>query len=121
MVVVDTSIWIGHFRKPDPLLAEVLENGALKMHELVIAELALGSVPDRDNLLEDLSLLPKLFAVEANELIEFVSDRRLYSSGIGYVDAQLLIAAAKADGRLWTHDKRLAAQAERLGLAWASA
>lgn len=118
MLIADTSIWIDHFRKPDLLLAEALEAGSLQMHELVIAELALGSVPDRENLLADLAFLPKLAAVAPTELIAFVTGQHLYASGIGYVDAQLLLATRDSGSRLWTRDKRLAAQAERLGLAF---
>ncbi len=45
---------------------------------------------------------------------------RLFSLGIGYVDAQLLAATRlTADAALWTSDRRLHAPAQRLGVAYA--
>ncbi len=42
----------------------------------------------------------------------------LYSCGIGYVDAHLIASARISPGaRLWSRDKRLRTQAERLGVA----
>ena len=45
----------------------------------------------------------------------------LWGKGIGYVDTHLLASLRLAgDARLWTLDKRLHAQAERLGVAYAA-
>jgi predicted nucleic acid-binding protein len=44
----------------------------------------------------------------------FVELHRL--RGIGLVDAQLLLAAIRADAALWTLDADLAAEAERFGI-----
>lgn len=118
MILADTSIWIDHFRKANRKLAEALASRDLTIHELVVAELALGSVPNRSALLADLALLPMLAAAGSADLIAFVTERHLYASGIGYVDAQLLLAAHNSGVSLWTRDRRLAAQAERLGLAF---
>jgi predicted nucleic acid-binding protein len=42
----------------------------------------------------------------------------VFGQGIGYVDAHLLAAARLSpDTKLWSRDKRLAAAAERLGVA----
>jgi hypothetical protein len=42
---------------------------------------------------------------------------KLFGSGIGYIDAHLLAAAAVTPGALlWTRDKRLRVIAERLSL-----
>ena len=49
-----------------------------------------------------------------------IEARELHGTGIGYVDAHLLAATfLDSDGKLWTRDKRLQAQAERLGVAYA--
>ena len=43
----------------------------------------------------------------------------LHNKGIGYVDAHSLAATRLSeDGKLFTADRRLRAQAERLGLAY---
>lgn len=50
--------------------------------------------------------------------LAFADRHSLGGTGIGFVDANLLATAAAADAVLWTRDKRLAAQAGRLGLAY---
>ncbi len=42
----------------------------------------------------------------------------LAGTGIGYVDAHLLVSARLADATLLTRDSKLLAQAERLDLAY---
>ena len=45
---------------------------------------------------------------------------KLFNTGLGYVDVHLLAATQQlTQGLLWTRDKRLHAQAERLGVAFA--
>ncbi|PKM38395.1 MAG: hypothetical protein CVV06_00710 [Gammaproteobacteria bacterium HGW-Gammaproteobacteria-10] len=45
-VLVDTSVWIDHFRKKEPALVGLLENGQVLGHPFVRGELALASSPD---------------------------------------------------------------------------
>ena len=116
-LLADTSVWIDHFRTPNPLLSKAISNGELVCHEYVIAELALGSVPERMRLLAALAALPAPMPVTTSELIDFINRHDLTSKGIGFVDAHLLISVSQSENvRLWTHDKRLAAQADLLGL-----
>jgi predicted nucleic acid-binding protein len=118
MLLADSSVWIDHFRSPEEQFKRALGDGHLIMHELVIAELALGSIPDRDKLIAALQLMPRLDGLTQPELLSFISRHELMSKGVGYVDAQLLGSIARMAGaRLWTRDKRLHAQAERLGVA----
>ena len=117
MVLVDTSAWIDHLRKPDLAIESVIRAGELYTHDFVIAELALGSLPNRHQLLGDLRRFPRLAIEAVEEILAFVDAMALPATGIGFVDATLLSAAAKTQNvRIWTRDKRLAAQAERLGL-----
>ena len=53
------------------------------------------------------------------EVAAFIEWANLYATGVDYVDAHLLTSARLSTGtRLWTRDKRLRAQAERLQLAY---
>ena len=118
MVLADTSIWIDHFRRADLRLAEFLENGDVAMHPLVIGELLLGHVPRIVEMIGDLNTLPKAMVASWEEVLKFISDRKLPGSGIGYVDAHLLAAAALTpETFVWTRDKRLHAAAQSLSLA----
>lgn len=118
MVIADTSVWIEHFRSPQAPLIRLISEGQLGIHPYVVGELALGSVPDRANLLTVLQSLPRRSESGVEALLAFVDAHELRSKGIGYVDAHLLMTCAGNDDWLWTFDKRLLAQAERLNLAY---
>jgi hypothetical protein len=117
-VLVDTSIWIDHFRRGDPRLVGFLDHGDVVMHPFVIGELMLGHVPKIANMIDDLNTLPKAIVATADEVLRFITDRKLSGSGIGYVDAHLLVATALSPETLfWTRDKRALAAAQALSLA----
>ncbi len=118
MVLVDTSIWIDHFRRGDARLAQLLDRGEVAMHPFVVGELLLGSALGSDNLVGDLNTLPRTSVASSDEVLKFITNRKLPGSGIGYVDAHLLAAAALTPETLiWTRDKRLLAAAQSLSLA----
>lgn len=118
MILVDTSVWIDHFRVGDTRLARLLENGLVLAHPFVIGELALGSFRDPAAILGALELLPQADAATHEEVLAFITTANLPGSGIGYVDAHLLASVRLTpDAGLWTRDKRLDAVAGRLGLA----
>ena len=117
-VLADTSIWIDHFRRSDLRLAQLLDLGEVAMHPFIVGELLLGHVPKITEMIDDLNKLPKATVASADEVLRFISDRKLPGSGIGYVDAHLLAAAALTPETLvWTRDKRLLAAAQSLSLA----
>lgn len=101
------------------LLSERLE--AL-VHPYVIGELALGSLPDRARLLARFAEMPQPPLARHTHVMQLIEAEELFSTGIGYVDAHLLASARLLRGSLiWTRDKRLHVQAERLGIAYAHA
>jgi predicted nucleic acid-binding protein len=114
--LVDTSVWIDHFRRANPELQHALEAGAVAVHPFVVGELALGQLRQRDEILTLLGSLPAAAGAEPDEVLHFVGLERLSGSGIGWVDAHLLCACRLAGWRLWTADKPLKRQAARLGL-----
>ncbi len=90
MILVDTSVWSRHFRRGDAALATLLERGEVVVHPWVLGELALGPGLRLD-VLDDLSRLPSVARVRDPDLLAFI---RLHAlRGIGWVDAQLLVAA----------------------------
>lgn len=114
MILVDTSVWIDHFRAGDAALVELLNQGRVLMHPFVLGELALGNFRRRDVLgaLRDLS--PATVATDG-EVLDFIERNVLFGLGIGYVDAHLLAAVALTpNASLLTRDSRLATAAERL-------
>jgi predicted nucleic acid-binding protein len=118
-ILIDTSVWVDFYRGSPRAagVAGLLEDDRVLMHPWIAGELALGSLGRRrDRVLADLKLLPAARVVSDDETMEFIEAHRLYSRGIGWVDAQLLGSALLSDARFWTFDKPAARAAEALGL-----
>lgn len=117
MILVDTSVWIDHLRHPEPKLQDLLQIDEVVTHPLVRLELALGSIADREKVLNDLSLLVQAPVAGTDELFALVELRRLYRRGIGITDLHLA-ASALLDSSisLWTRDRRLGDLADELGI-----
>lgn len=117
MILVDTSIWIDHINASDPVLVTLLTNGRVLIHPYVIAEIALGSLRNRDVVLGALRDLPSAPLATPEETLFLVEREKLFNRGIGYVDTSLLASARLQPGiSIWTRDKRLGKAAEDLGL-----
>ncbi|AGS25819.1 type II toxin-antitoxin system VapC family toxin [Rhizobium etli] len=116
MILVDTSIWIDHFRHRDAELSKIIEEDRLLCHPFVIGELALGSLRDRDAVMAFLAAQREAFIATHDEVMTMIDRHLIFSMGIGYTDAHLL-ASTLLDRRstLWTRDKRLAAAAQKAG------
>lgn len=57
-VLVDTSVWVEHFRRLLSVLVQLLQADAVLVHPLVILELTCGTPPEpRARTLGDLALL----------------------------------------------------------------
>ena len=119
MILVDTSVWIDHLRSGEPALATALEGGWVLMHPFVLGELACGNLNNRSEVLRLLGDLPAAPTATDPEALGLIERRALMGRGIGYVDVHLLASAALTGvGRLWTRDRRLAAAAAELELAF---
>ncbi len=118
MVLVDTSVWIDHFREALPALAHALERQDVFTHSLVIGELASGNLKRRSQTLVDLRHLPKAEEGTFDECLHLIESYTLYGHGLGWNDLQLLASARLSSTRLWSTDKRLHEVASRLNLAF---
>ena len=118
MILADTSVWVDHFRKQDAELYQQLQRGNISIHPFVIAELALGALPERRKTLASLDLLPTVKVAQAGEVRQMIDARSLYRRGIGFVDAHLIASTFITPHTvLWTRDKRLREAAGALGLS----
>lgn len=119
MILVDTSVWVDHLGRSNPVLAELLEQNRVVMHPMVLGELACGNLHNRRQLLVLWQHLDPLQAVSHGEALYFIEQNKLMGKGIGYIDVHLLASVALvASAKLWTRDKRLARIAAELGYAW---
>ncbi len=120
MILVDTSVWVGHLRASDETLVGLLDAGMVLAHPFVVGELALGTLTQRGTVLEALSDLPRAVVATDGEVLHLIDRHRLFGRGVGYIDIHLLAAVRLTAGAaLWTHDKRLHGVAVQLGLAMA--
>lgn len=119
MILVDTSVWIDHLGRGDETLVRLLEEQAVLGHPWIRGELVLGNLNDRDEICRLLSGLPQAPVASIRELDWLVEHECLVGRGIGFVDAQLLASTRLVPGaQLWTRDKRLAAVADALSIAY---
>ncbi|MGA8530934.1 MAG: PIN domain-containing protein [Acidobacteriaceae bacterium] len=117
VILVDTSVWIDHLRRSEARLRDLLQNDEVITHPFVRLELALGSIADREKVLNDLSLLAQAPLVNTDELFALVELRRLHRRGIGITDLHLLASALLDRSILiWTRDRRLGEIADELGI-----
>ena len=119
-VLADTSIWIDHIAGKSTPLANLLKARRVSLHPLVIGEIAMGSLCDRRLFISELQQLPNVRVASNAEVMAMVEWHKLFSTGIGFVDAHLLAGVKMTDNAtLLTKDDRLHVQAERLGIAYA--
>ncbi|MGL6351210.1 MAG: type II toxin-antitoxin system VapC family toxin [Aeromonas sp.] len=122
-VLVDTSVWVSHFRAHNTALAQLVEQDLVLTHPLVLAELACGTPPmlpmPRQRTLRDLAALRPANQATWPEIMQLIEREVLYNQGCGAVDVALLAATCITPGaRLWTLDKPLASLAARFGVAY---
>jgi len=117
-VLVDTSVWVDHFRQRNDALVNLLSLDLALTHPMVLVELACGTPPaPRAETLNDLGLLQQTQQAGLREVMEFIEREELYGLGCGLVDMVLLASTLITPGaELWTLDKRLAVLAERFGV-----
>jgi len=119
VILVDTSVWIDHFRKSEPGLVDALETESALTHPLVIGELACGNLRNRAEILELIARLPRPPIASDAEALELIDRHKLNSKGIGYVDVHLLASTLlMPEARLWTRDRRLASVASELRISF---
>jgi hypothetical protein len=122
-VLADTSVWVRHFRRADPVLQSMVSTDRILVHPLVVLELACGTPPaPRDRTLRDLRSLQQAVVATVDETLALIERERLYDTGCGAVDAMLLASTLLTSAALlWTDDRKLHAQALRLGVAFGPA
>ena len=117
-VLVDTSVWVAHFRHGNNALINLIERDCVLGHPMVLAEIACGTPPaPRDQTLGDMSLLSQAHSASWAEVMAFIEREKLYGLGCGFVDIALLASSCiTPEATLWTLDKRLSELAKRFNV-----
>lgn len=116
MILVDTSVWIEHFRAGNDRLKGLLLDEQVLCHPFVVGELACGTLQKRREILSMLEALPAAELLEHDEVMKFLDVQRLYGHGIGWVDAHLLASTLLTGCTIWTFDKPLRRAAAALNV-----
>ena len=118
-VLVDSSVWVGHFKQRNEHLVALLEDGAVICHPYVVAEIACGTPPNRKAVISLLADLEGSPVATQDEILALLDARQLYGRGCGYVDMSLLASTLLGEkSLLWTADKRLESIAGELNRAY---
>lgn len=118
-VLIDTSVWVDHFRHSNAALVDLVVMDQALMHPMVVTELACVTPPaPRERTLADIALLQAANQAGLDEVIAMIERDKLFGLGCGLVDLVLLASTRITPGAtLWTLDKRLAGLAHRFGVA----
>ncbi len=120
MVLVDSSVWVGHLRKTDKHLSDLLDAAHVLMHPHVIGELACGNLKGREMILRYFRAMPPAAVATDDEVMSLLEQRKLWGAGIGWVDAHLVASALLSGCHLWTLDEPLNRVAEKSGVQYQS-
>ncbi len=117
-VLVDTSVWVAHFRHANDALVSLIERDLVLGHPMVLAEIACGAPPGpREQTLGDMGLLGQAHLSNWAEVMAFIEREKLYGLGCGFVDIALLASTCiTPDAALWTLDKKLMSLAGRFNV-----
>ena len=118
MILVDTSIWISHFREGNSHLGKLLLDELVVCHPFIIGELACGHLKNREEIISLLKSLPKARTVESDEILHFIENRKLMGLGIGLIDVHLLASSLLTNTLLWTDDKQLSTVSSKLNILY---
>ena len=122
-MLVDSSVWVAHFRKPNQVLQSLLVADRVLCHPLIVIEIACGTPPSpRDRTLRDLRQLRSSTVATIDETLELIEREQLQDFGCGAVDMSLLASVLLSPATLlWTVDKNLDALASRCRVAFNTA
>ena len=121
MILADTSVWIDFLRgsgsESGLEMQSLLAEARIVMHPFVVAEVALGSLHNRQQTFTLMESLWQVKSAELGEVRQMIEAHRLYSRGLGLIDVHLLASCLLTPGaRLWTRDAELRKAAQSLGI-----
>lgn len=117
MILADTGVWINFFRGKAPYLRQLLQANQVAMHPVLVGELALGPLSNRQHTLRMLDEMPQIRVIPMQDVRHMIEARKLHTRGIGLTDAHLLASCLTTPGTLlWSADARLCTVAQSLGI-----
>lgn len=119
MILVDTSVWCDHLSCGDPALIVLLEAGAVLTHPVIVSELALLGLRQRQGIIDALQGLPTAHFATQDQILETIRQFALTGLGLTVADVQVLTATRlTTDVALWTRSPLLREVATQVGRAF---
>ena len=101
MILVDTSVWVDHFRTPNLTLTRSIRNKQVRLHPLVYCELSMGNLPRRETTLLLLRSQAKPPLIDMTAATDFVEAERLYGLGVGFIHVNLVASLRRCPAQLY--------------------
>jgi predicted nucleic acid-binding protein len=114
VILVDTSVWIDHFKKKNNTLSQWILDGMVCTHPLIIQEICLGDFKQKTMIVDSLKHLILVPMISHQEFILFSSKHNFKK--VGVVDVHILASAILSRCSLITSDKALALAAQKINL-----
>jgi predicted nucleic acid-binding protein len=116
VTLIDTSVWVNHFRMPDERVLSLTASDEVGTHPFVIGELAAGNLKNREKTLRALRWLDQPSLPADDEVHDILESQRLWGKGLGWIDLHILAATKLAGWSLYTADVAMAAAARQIGI-----
>ena len=118
MILADSSIWIDYLRGSNTEMQRLLAGGLIVMHPFIVAEIALGSLSNRQRTFSLMESLIQVNVARLEEVRHMIEAHSLYSKGLGLTDMHLVASCLITTGvQLWTRDAALDGVARTLGVS----
>jgi predicted nucleic acid-binding protein len=118
MILADTSVWVDYLRNGSTEMENRVGRGQIAMHPFIVAEIALGSLRNRQRVVDEMEALLEVRVAQLSEVRHMIEAHTLYSKGIGLTDAHLIASCLLTPGtQLWTRDRAMDKVARGLGIA----
>ncbi len=112
-IIVDSSVWFEYFKGNEPYKKDLqmyLNTLSIKIIDPIIGEIILGALNQNeiDFIRSNIRYVPK---IEIKDLFEksgeYSFENKLFTKGIGLIDATLIYATIETNSLLWTLDKKI--------------
>ncbi|MGI9113477.1 MAG: hypothetical protein DLM52_07455 [Chthoniobacterales bacterium] len=117
-VLVDTSVWIDHLNRADPLLQRLLLAGVVYVANPVLGEIAAGNIPERRRTMLYLHVMQRFTDPAPDDVLGWIDTQAFGGKGLTWVDCLLLVLAQQNRAVIYTRDRVLARHAAQLKVAF---
>lgn len=118
-ILADTDIWCNYFSQGNPHLAQLIEHDLIAIHPLIIGELAVGNLIERQQTIQDLRAFQTIKPASDDEALLLIQHHKLWTKGLQWNDLIILASVITTPGTLlWTQNRRLSEIAQQFSVSY---